>query len=89
MNLVIADLDGLLLGQMAGGTLYIDSDAAGNGWFVDSTPDANEEFTATDGSWVAGEDSDAFGKIDLLTAINHELGHYFGLDHSSDSNDLI
>jgi hypothetical protein len=55
-------------------TIAIDVDAAGWGWFVDVTPWEDSEFT-TPGN--QGEQ----GRIDLLTALMHELGHSLGLHH--------
>src|SRR5262249_32768616 len=45
LRFAVADLSGDLLGQAHQGTVYIDADAAGHGWFVDATPGADEEFT--------------------------------------------
>ncbi len=46
-------------------------DLAGDDWFVDLTPQTNEEFAAaTDGARAALAGSDAEGRIDLLTALN-------------------
>jgi len=63
------------------GLIRIDDDAAGWGWFVDSTPSEDEEFmaTASDGQLQASADSLAAGREDLLTVIMHELGHQLGL----------
>ncbi|WP_416233587.1 hypothetical protein [Cronbergia sp. UHCC 0137] len=63
-----------------GGTLLIDHDANGAGWFIDPTPWENSEFaqTITDTAYQATT-GDAFGKYDLLTTILHETGHLFGI----------
>jgi hypothetical protein len=53
-------------------TIFIDADAAGYGWFVDETPEDDVEF--------ATADSEADGKMDLLTAVMHELGHVLGFE---------
>jgi hypothetical protein len=74
----IADLSGLTLGQADGTTIVIDSDAAGYGWFVDTTPYEDSEF---DEAW---EGSLVDGRMDLLTAVMHELGHILGLEDIPD-----
>ena len=38
VNFQIADLSGLTLAQTSGSTITLDSDAAGYGWYIDSTP---------------------------------------------------
>jgi PKD repeat protein len=59
-------------------TITIDNDANGVGWFLDSTPQDNSEFTGTDTYFQATPNSTASGKYDLLTAILHEMGHTLG-----------
>jgi predicted Zn-dependent protease with MMP-like domain len=78
----VDDLDGAILGQTQGVTVTIDSNAAGHGWFVDSTPQDNSEFqfVRSLGNWIANPDSEASHHIDLLTTVMHELGHILGLD---------
>ena len=56
--------------------IWLDADAAGHGWFIDQTPQLDEEFDR----YLA--DSPANGKVDLLTAIVHEMGHHLGFEHS-------
>ncbi len=80
VDVQIVDLQGTQLGYTAGNRILLDIDAAGNGWFVDSTLGTDEEFTqlAADGL-LAAADSPAAGRVDLLTALTHELGHVMGL----------
>lgn len=89
----IADLDGRRLGEVSGTTITIDDNAAGHGWFVDETPQDNDEYQLTIArELVALTDSPAENQIDLLTVVMHELGHLFGLDHSGaegDSHDIM
>lgn len=68
----ISDLPDDLLGtaSLAARTITLDAGAAGRGWFVDPTPDDDLEFDSA----AASPD-----RIDLLTAVMHELGHLLGL----------
>ena len=78
----IADLPDLTLGQAVGTTVLIDATAAGHGWFIDPTPSDDSEFKRRlgDGELQATRGSDAYGQIDLLTTVMHELGHVLGLE---------
>lgn len=59
-----------------------DTDAAGYGWFIDPTPADNLEFISHSAqAWMTGANSPASGKMDLLTAVTHELDHLLGFDH--------
>jgi hypothetical protein len=80
----VADSPGTLLGQALRHTILIDRDATGFGWFVDLTPREDEEFSGAthDGRLAAGPGTEADGRMDLLTAVMHELGHVLGYEHS-------
>ena len=82
VDIRFADLDGLMIGEALAGTILLDTDAAGNGWFVDSTPGQNEEFGASGQGLLAKPGSGAAGRIDLLTVVEHEMGHLLGLGHT-------
>jgi streptogramin lyase len=71
IQIQIADLGGTTLGLASGHTIWLDANAAGWGWFVDPTPHDDSEF-ATPGN--QGEQN----RIDLLTVLEHELGHLLG-----------
>jgi hypothetical protein len=77
----IADLPSGYLGVEGSNTIWIDRDAAGRGWFVDPTPNADSEFALSGpgGELLAAPGSPAYGKYDLLTAVMHELGHVMGM----------
>jgi hypothetical protein len=84
----VVDLSGRKLGLSQGNTILIDVNAAGQGWFIDATPDADEEFAAS-GNAIALQ---AQGRVDLLTVVLHELGHRLGLPDlyaQTDSNELM
>jgi DNA/RNA endonuclease G (NUC1) len=68
-------------GRPNSGTLTLDTDGNSLGWFIDTTPDDNTEFTTqlADTAYKATADSAASGKYDLLTTILHELGHLNGI----------
>src|SRR5262249_8980647 len=68
----ITDLPGRYLGVTMDNAIYIDRNAAGRGWFVDSTPGDDEEF--------GGLDPNIYYSVDLLTVVSHELGHVLGLE---------
>src|SRR5262249_12799141 len=74
LDIRIADLGGTTLGLASGHTIWLDGNAAGWGWFIDATPWDDSEFT-TPGD--QGEQR----RMDLLTVLEHELGHLLGHDH--------
>ena len=81
----ITDLDNQALGEAKGFTVSVDTNAAGLGWFVDSSPEDNHEFVG-DVTMAALAGSDAENVIDLYTVLSHEIGHILGYSHNgSDS----
>jgi hypothetical protein len=80
IQFIISDFSGSQLGMTHANTIYLDNDAAGHGWFVDATPGSDEEFaTSADGD-LQTIDAKVADRIDLLTVVEHELGHIAGLD---------
>src|SRR6185295_2259891 len=80
ITFAIADLPGQMLGTSFEHTILIDRDAAGFGWFIDRTPRDDREFGA---SYDASATSPAYGHMDLLSVVAHEIGHLLGYDHDS------
>jgi hypothetical protein len=76
IDIRIADLGGLTLGKVDGNAIWLDDNAAGWGWYVDATPRDDSEFT-TPGN--QGEQ----GRMDLLTVLEHEVGHLLGREHEA------
>ena len=87
IDVQIADLAEGTLGMAYANAIYVDIDADGHGWFVDATPGADEEFEQAGGELRARAGSAAADQIDLLTVIQHELGHILGLDDLPDDHD--
>ncbi len=71
VEIQVANLPDRTLGLATGNRILIDADAAGNGWYIDKTPQDDSEFIS--------EESRPNG-IDLLTVVRHEFGHLLGLD---------
>ncbi|UCE73891.1 MAG: hypothetical protein JSV56_12865, partial [Methanomassiliicoccales archaeon] len=85
VNFEIVDLDSLALGYSTGTTVLIDMDAAGWGWFVDTTPFEDKEFSSYEDSGLEPlYTSSAAGHMDLLTVVMHELGHVLQLEHTQE-----
>ncbi|MBL4898920.1 MAG: DUF4347 domain-containing protein, partial [Colwellia sp.] len=80
----IQSLGGLQLANLAGDIITIDSDAAQNGWFVDTTANEDSEFTVDGaGDSRVSEDATITNQYDLLTVLMHEIGHRLGLAHET------
>jgi VCBS repeat-containing protein len=77
----IHDLPDSRLGAALPGLILIDVDAAGYGWFVDPTPWESLEFArlVAPTELQAESGTSAFGRVDLLTVLTHEIGHVLGL----------
>ena len=73
----VRNLGGTTLGRASGNTIWLDDNAAGWGWFIDTTPADSGEFFRPGNQ---GEQN----RMDLLTVVMHELGHLLQRDHDAD-----
>jgi ribosomal protein S16 len=81
VEFLVTDLPGDHLGEAYTDQVYLDRDAAGHGWFVDPTPAEDEEYDfSTANRRLQAISPQAVDRIDLLTVVEHELGHIAGLD---------
>jgi hypothetical protein len=89
MRFEIADLPGEYLGEAHGNRILVDSDAGGRGWYVDPDPLSDSNFGCVFSATRLYADSSGApaGHVDLLTAIEHEIGHKLGLDDSYSQKD--
>lgn len=73
----VADLAAGYLGEAGPRIIRVDRSAAGNSWFIDPTPLDDVQFgdAKTFTRRYTDPASPPAGRIDLLTAILHELGH--------------
>lgn len=80
ITIQVGNLPDNRLGVTMADTILIDRDAAGWGWFVDSTPDDNTEFSQllSNGSFGATMGTVAAGRMDLLSTVLHEMGNAMG-----------
>jgi uncharacterized delta-60 repeat protein len=78
IDIHIADLAGAELGlaDEVNHAIWLDDNAAGWGWFVDKTPWDDSEFTTPANQ---GEKN----RMDLLTVLEHEVGHLLGKEHEA------
>ena len=72
-----------------GNKITIDKDAAGYGWFIDQTPGDDSEYHDVEGVMTAFSGSLAYGRMDLLSVVAHEIGHLLGMEHSASESLLM
>ena len=76
----VSALPDSLLGLTYQNTVWIDPNAQGYGWYIDASPSSSAAFTQVTGTneVQAAPGSPAYGHVDLLTVVTHELGHVLG-----------
>jgi len=79
----LGNLSAGVLAEVSGNVITLDADAAGRGWYVDATPRDNREFGKRSGTDLLATEAEAANRVDLLTAVMHEMGHLLGLGHGT------
>lgn len=73
----LGSLPGNAIAETLGTTVTLSGNAAGRGWFVDSTPLDDQEFVVTSSEMIAAPgDLNVEGRIDLLSVVMHEMGRF-------------
>ncbi len=88
VQLQIANIGNGVLANTAGKVVTIDATADGFGWYVNPSGSAFQPVPNSD-AYFARLGSAATGGMDLLTVIEHELGHILGLDDLDGGNSLM
>jgi uncharacterized repeat protein (TIGR01451 family) len=78
----IALLPNAFLGEEQNNQVWISPNAAGWGWYTDSSFASNRAFPAIPGSA-------AYGKMDLVSVVAHEFGHVLGLVDCDNLQDVM
>jgi hypothetical protein len=91
VTIQVGDLGTSILGLEAAGTITINQTAAGYNWYVNAGPGSGRAFgqAGPDGESVASPASPAADDVDLLTVLEHELGHVIGLADNAVAGDLM
>ena len=81
VTIQIGNLGTSILGLEAAGVIMINQTAAGYNWYVGTGRSSSQVFglVGPGGEFVAGPGSPAADDVDLLTVLEHELGHVIGL----------
>jgi|GEM_PF-5967772 len=75
----VTDLEDGVLGAYREGSIKIDINGAGQGWYVDATPDSDEEFRNVGSATQLAGDGDLADRVDVLSVMLQEQGHALGL----------
>ncbi|MBX7166329.1 MAG: hypothetical protein K1X74_08255 [Pirellulales bacterium] len=88
-QVIVTNLPGNLLALSSGNHIFLDNDAAGFGWFFDRTVQDDAEFAGLAGDTLIARTGSAARRFDLLTVLEHELGHMLGLDDLAATDDSL
>lgn len=70
--------------------ILFDDNGNGFGWYIDKTPETDEEyFHYNQSNILLAFSGGAMSKVDLLSIVMHEMGHALGLDDNNDKESLM
>ncbi len=95
VNLQVQELSGTELGfasidrldrfgRPAEVTVTVDDNGGRHGWYIDATPSDDTEFFRDQTGALISWTPEATGRFDVLSVLQHELGHLFGFTQSFD-----
>ena len=85
----VANLGTGILGLEAADTITINQTAAGDNWYLGGESAGAFGPQQPDGDALAAEGSPAANSVDLLTVLEHELGHVIGVADNTTPGDLM
>jgi hypothetical protein len=87
----LGNLGTSILGLETAGVITINQTAAGYNWYVGAGSGSSQAFglAGPDGEAIARTGSPAAGEVDLLTVLEHEMGHVIGLPDNAQAGDLM
>ena len=87
----VSNLGTTILGLEAGGVITINQTAAGYNWYASAASGSAPAFglVGPDGDSLAGPGSPGADQVDLVTVLEHELGHVLGLPDNAKDGDLM
>ncbi len=91
VQIQVGNLGTSILGVETAGVITINQTAAGNNWYTNASAGSLKAFglVGPGGEELAGPGSPAAGRVDLLTVLEHELGHVVGLSDNAQAGDLM
>jgi len=91
VQMQVGNLGTSILGLEAAGVITINQTAAGDNWYVNASAGSSRAFglLGPGGEEIAGPESPAAREVDLLTVLEHELGHVVGLADNGQAGDLM
>ncbi len=90
-QVLVGNLGSSILGEETLGVITINQTAAGDNWYVGAGSGSNQAFALAGprGELIATPGSAAANAVDLLTVLEHELGHVIGLADNTEIGDLM